>query len=191
MDGQSSIELLRLAQSGDQEALDRLLRRYLPPLRRWSHGRLPRWARSFADTEDLVQDTVAQTLKHVVTLKTEGHASLHAYLRQAVLNRIRNELRRAARHPKSIELDPEVCGPFRSPLEQAITAESLERYESALARLSPSDREAIIGRLELGLTFQELAEALQKPTPDAARVAVTRALMRLTQLLVDSQGRRR
>jgi len=41
------------------------------------------------------------------------------------------------------------------------------------------------------LTFQELAEALQKPTPDAARVAVTRALMRLTQLLVDSQGRRR
>ena len=35
-----------------------------------------------------------------------------------------------------------------SPLEETIGSEALERYESALARLSPSDRELIVARVE-------------------------------------------
>jgi RNA polymerase sigma-70 factor (ECF subfamily) len=66
-----------------------------------------------------------------------------------------------------------------SPLEQAIGAEALERYERALARLAAADREAVIARLELGLTYAELAQALGRPSPDAARMMVARAMVRL------------
>jgi RNA polymerase sigma-70 factor (ECF subfamily) len=68
-----------------------------------------------------------------------------------------------------------------SPLEQAIGRENLQRYERALARLDLVEREAIIGRVEMGYTFQELADALGKPTPDAARKATERALIKLAE----------
>jgi DNA-directed RNA polymerase specialized sigma24 family protein len=51
----------------------------------------------------------------------------------------------------------------------------------ALSRLRPEDREAIIGRVELGLSNHELAEVLGKPTANAARMAVERALFRLAK----------
>ena len=68
-----------------------------------------------------------------------------------------------------------------SPLELAIGAENIERYEAAVDRLSQADREAIIGRLELQYSYDQLAVALGKSSPDAARMAVTRALKRLAE----------
>jgi RNA polymerase sigma-70 factor (ECF subfamily) len=68
-----------------------------------------------------------------------------------------------------------------SPLEQAIGREAVERYERALQRLRPEEREAIIGRIEMGHSYEELAEALGKPTADAARKAAQRALVRLVE----------
>jgi RNA polymerase sigma-70 factor (ECF subfamily) len=56
-----------------------------------------------------------------------------------------------------------------SPLEEAIGGEAIERYQAALTKLPESDRDAIVGRLELGLSYDELAELLGKPSPDAAR----------------------
>ena len=70
-----------------------------------------------------------------------------------------------------------------SPLEQAIGREAVERYEQALARLKPEEREAIIARVEMGYSYEELATALGKPTPDAARKAAQRALVRLAEEL--------
>jgi RNA polymerase sigma-70 factor (ECF subfamily) len=57
--------------------------------------------------------------------------------------------------------------------------EAVARYEAALESLSPVEKEAVIGRIELGLSYRELAEALDKPTADAARMTVSRALVRL------------
>jgi RNA polymerase sigma factor (sigma-70 family) len=183
VEGESSKDLLLKARAGDAAALEHLFVRYRTSLHRWAHGRLPRWARDITDTEDLLQETLTQTLKHLSRIELKEEDALHAYLRQAVLNRIRNELRRASRHPQRTELDPDAAGASTSPLEAAIGAERLARYEAGLASLSVSDREAIIGRLELGLSFQELAAAMHKPSADAARLAVTRALVRLTSLM--------
>ena len=36
----------------------------------------------------------------------------------------------------------------------------MERYERALEQLKPEDREAIIARVEMGYSYEELAEAL-------------------------------
>ncbi|MGQ0735600.1 MAG: RNA polymerase sigma factor [Acidobacteriota bacterium] len=179
----STRDLLVRARGGDAVALEQLVARYRAPLQRWAHGRLPQWARDLADTEDLLQEVLTQTIRRLPHVEFTDEDALYAYLRQAVLNRIRNELRRATRHPRRIALDPDTHDLARSPLEAAIGSEQLRRYEDALSKLSVSDREAIIGRLELGLSFQELADAMGKPSAEAARIAVTRALVRLTTVL--------
>ncbi len=66
-----------------------------------------------------------------------------------------------------------------SPLDAAIGQEAVDRYETALQRLNDEEREAIIARVELGMSFEEVAAALEKPSADAARKAVSRALLRL------------
>jgi RNA polymerase sigma-70 factor, ECF subfamily len=179
VDPESSFELLERAKGGDDDALDRLLRRYLPPLRKWASGRLPRWARDLADTQDLVQDTVLQALKHLRHFRPQHEGALQAYLRQAVMNRIRDELRRFHRRPVSTELPENMPDTAVSPLEEAIGREAIERYEAALATLREEERAAIVARIELGHTYEEVAAALGKPSPDAARVAVSRAVVRL------------
>jgi RNA polymerase sigma-70 factor (ECF subfamily) len=104
-------------------------------------------------------------------------------LRQAVLNRIRDEARRFSRRPVPTELSESFQSDAASPLDIAIGREGMARYEAALQRLRPTDREAIIGRLELQHDYQELAIILGKPNANAARVAVTRALARLMEQL--------
>ena len=177
----SSLTLLGRAQAGDRGALDLLIARYLPRLRRWASGRLPRWARDMNDTQDLVQETLLQTFQRIDRFEARGDGALFGYLRQAILNRIRDELRRAKRHPAESELDSAVPGHGRSPLEDAIGHEAIERYERALATLRPEDREAVVARIELGYTHQEIAVLLGKPSANAARMAVERAIVRLAR----------
>ena len=98
-----------------------------------------------------------------------------------MLNRIRDELRRKATTAGGHGTERPGGRSAASPLEEAIGREAVERYERALTRLRPEDREAIIARVEMGYTYEELAQALGKPTPDAARKAAQRALVRLAE----------
>jgi RNA polymerase sigma-70 factor (ECF subfamily) len=180
-DRESSLTLLRLAQEGDRAALERLCARYLPRLRRWATGRLPNWARDLHDTDDLLQDTLLATLGRLGTFKPRHEGALQAYLRQAVMNRIRDRVRHAQASPWDGPAVGDEVDPAASPLEKAIGNDNLARYESALARLRDEEREAIHLRLELDSDYREIAEALGKPSPDAARMVVSRALMRLAK----------
>jgi RNA polymerase sigma factor (sigma-70 family) len=177
----STLTLLTRAKAGDGEALDDLFARYLPGLRKWASGRLPRWARDVADTPDVVQEALLETFKRIEGFEHRGEGALRAYLRQAVMNRIRDELRRAGRHPKRAEFDETMPDRGLSPLEAAVGVEAVERYEAALQRLSEGDRELVIARVEMGMTYAELAAATGKPSPNAARMAVGRALLRLAE----------
>src|SRR5918999_5032895 len=95
----STFQLISRARNGDPEAIERLFARHLKPLQRWASGRLPQWARDLADTDDLVQETLLQTFKKIGDFEPRRVGALQAYLRQAVLNRLRDELRRKARQP--------------------------------------------------------------------------------------------
>lgn len=181
LEAETSLDLLQRAKAGDRAALDQLMARYLPRMRRWASGRLPQWARDMADTEDLVQESMLQTFRRIDRFEVRHEAGLQAYLRQAVLNRIRDECRRKGRRPQGSPLDSQHPASDASPLEVAIGAEALDRYERALERLRPEDREAIVARIEMGYSNEEIAAALRKPSPNAARMAVERALVRLAE----------
>jgi RNA polymerase sigma-70 factor (ECF subfamily) len=171
------------ARSGDSDAVNDLFSRQVPALSRWARGRLPNRARDLTDTHDLVQETVLQAFKHVQTFEWRGKGALRAYLRRALMNRLRNEIRRARRRPPIEDLSHALRSDETSPLQAAIRREQQERYDAALCRLSPADRELIVSRLERGLTYEEIAEALGRPSWNAARMAVARALVRLANEL--------
>jgi RNA polymerase sigma-70 factor, ECF subfamily len=180
-DLESTFQLLSRARAGDQAAIERLFARHLKPLQRWASGRLPKWARDLADTDDLVQEALLQTFKKIGDFEPRGVGALQAYLRQAVLNRLRDQLRRKARRPDATDVDGLEDLTARSPLEEAIGRQAVEDYEEALGRLRPEEREAIIARVEIGYTYAELAEALGKPSAEAARKTARRALLRLAE----------
>lgn len=178
----SSAELLRRAREGDSGALDILMKRHLTPLKRWARGRLPRWARSGGiDTDDLVQETLLRTLRRIDDFEPRHDGALQAYLRQAVLHRVQDEVRRAKSRPRSEELSTDTIDPRPSPLEEAVGTQTLERYEAALSRLRDEDRQAVILRVEMRQGYPEISRALGKPSAEAARVAVARALLRLAK----------
>jgi RNA polymerase sigma-70 factor (ECF subfamily) len=64
-------------------------------------------------------------------------------------------------------------------LETTLDAERAERYKRALAALDDGDRILIVGRLELDYTYEQLALISDRPTPEAARKALRRAVMKL------------
>jgi len=175
--------LLVAAKSGDQQALEALFARYAPRLQRWAARRLPISARGMADTQDIVQDALLDTFRRFSTFEVRGEGALLAYLRRSVLNRIINESRRVKRRGVPAALDPDQADDGPSPVEQVIGRDRLACYERALNRLSVRDREAIIGRIEMGCSYDELATSLHFPSPAAARKAVERAVRRLAEAM--------
>ena len=175
--------LLSQVRAGDEDAMNRLLARCLPSLLRWAHGRLPANARDANETADVVQEAVISTLRQLGHFEARREGALQAYLRTAVARRIIDLIRRRRRRPEPTEVPDNLADDGTSPLDRAIGAENTARYEAALQRLSDLDREAIVCRLEMQYSYDELAVALDKPTPNAARVAVMRAIHRLAQEL--------
>lgn len=178
---QGTSELLERAQAGDASALSALIQVYLPRMERWASGRVPVSARHLLDTQDVVQETIVAAIRHVDRLEIRGDGAFQAYLRRALANRLTDLYRRTRNDEPHVALGSQLPSPAPSPIEQLIGAEALDRYEAALARLRPNDREAIILRIELCCGYDEIAAALEKSSAAHARVAVSRALVRLAR----------
>jgi RNA polymerase sigma-70 factor (ECF subfamily) len=174
----STLHVLERAQQGDPAAATILIERALPAVRRWARGRLPPVARVGMDTEDVVQDAFLRTLRGIKRFQHRTVGGLQAYLRQAVINRVRDLVRRSVRRGPETPLDSDVHDWTPSPLEAAILREQLDSFLAALARLRPSERQVIVWRLELGYSAEEIAVRLGK-SKAAAAMSISRAMARL------------
>jgi RNA polymerase sigma-70 factor (ECF subfamily) len=185
---ETSLSLLARAQRGDGVAIEALMGRYLARLQRWASGRVPAGVRSLLDTDDVVQDALLNTFRRLDDFQPRHDGAFMAYLREAVANRIRSELRRKAPQvDEAVEPDG-LASPHPSPLEQAVGRHAFARYEAALARLDEDDRAAVIGRFEMGYSYDALARALERPSADAARKVVERAVRKLVALMTTDAG---
>lgn len=174
-----TMDLVARAHGGDDTAVEALLQRCLPPLRRWAHGRLPSSARGYLDTNDLVQDAAMNFVRRLDRFVPQHVGAMQAYLRQSVINRIRDEVRRIGRQAPPLELPDDQPSDRSSPLEVAIRAEAYERYREALLALSGRDRSLIVARIEMQWSLAEVQHRFGLRSVDAARMAVNRALQRL------------
>jgi RNA polymerase sigma-70 factor, ECF subfamily len=183
---ESTRTLVRRAQQGDEAARSRLFDRCLPLLRKWARGRLPLHSRDLSDTDDLVQTTLINALSHLGAVRAEHSGSFLAYVRQVFLNAVRDEARRGRRRRDrdaggSPELQEEVASPPR--LGSVITPETVLDYERALEALPDLQRQAVILRIEFGLSYSEIALELEQPSANSVRMMVSRSLVRLAQEL--------
>lgn len=71
-----------------------------------------------------------QTFRRLDGFEARWKGALQAYLRQAFLNRLRNQLRYSNTRPVPQQLDSTIPDDATSPLEVAIRAETFERYEA-------------------------------------------------------------
>jgi len=175
----STLDVLERAKRGDRSAAVDLLVRAIPAVRRWAHGRRPPGARGVFDTDDMVQSGVLRTLRRLDDFEPRTVGGLQAYLRQSVLNRIRDEARKLVRRGLPVQVPENLSDGGIDPETQAIVEQQSGRFLTALRRLRPEDRQVIIWRLELGYSFKEIADQLDKRSPDAARMQYSRALARL------------
>lgn len=179
---ESTASLLADVRNGDDLARERLCALYLPILMRWAHGRLPRRARSMAETSDLVQSTLMHALGRIDRFESRHEGAFLAYLRNALLNNVRNEIRRGARHP-SVTVDAQAEFFDDSALTERVGRETLLDYERALSELPPERREAVILRVEFGFSYEEIAAAMERPSAPAARMLVGRGLAQLAEAM--------
>lgn len=180
--------LLTRARAGDTNAREALFQRFFPILRQWAHRRLPSNARDLNDTMDLVQITLLRALNRLEHFEARGEGAFLAYLRQILINEIRKESNRATRRGPHQTLDETLVSPHASIVERVIGAEQMERYQSGLEQLSEEKRIAVLLRLEFNYTYEQIADAIGKTSPDAARMIVVRALAKLAEI-IDDHGR--
>jgi len=183
IDLQITSHLLQEAKRGDGAALNALMSRYLPRLQRWACGRLPAYARSLFDTCDLVQEALLKTIQTLDHVEGRGSESFQAYVRQAVWRRILDQIRWAKRRSGSEPVSDNMVDQGLSPLEKVIGMELFERYEKACSRLREEEQLFLYLRIELELSYEEIAEAMNRPSPDAARMGVQRSLRKLAEIM--------
>ena len=184
----SEQRLLNRVRRGSSSAVNALFERYAPWLRRRASGRLPQWARSGVATSDLVQDVLHHAFARLNWFESKHVSALRAYLRRAVENRVQDELRRAIRRLDLARLAPgeEPPRPFEDAApqyRQLLHDEMWGRYREGLKRLKVRDRRLIVGRAELGYNYEQLAATERLPSPDAARKALKRAVIRLSAVM--------
>lgn len=176
-------DLIARIQAGHTEAREILFARYLPVLKRWARHRLPQSARDLRDTDDLVQDTLLRTLERLQSFEDRGEGAFLAYLRQGLLNAVRDDLRRATARPHRVDLDDSLVDTATSTLDRLIGRDQMERIERGLAKLTSEQREAIFLRIEFGYSHQQVADAIGKPSANTARMTVARALVELARAM--------
>jgi RNA polymerase sigma factor (sigma-70 family) len=135
------------------------------------------------DTADIVQDVLMRSFRRLDLFEDRGRGTLQAYLRRGVENRILDEMRRVRRRPFIEDEDAadDVADNRASPFDRVMDVEQEERYKRGLATLTEDERLLIVGRLELGYSYEQLALVTNRPTKDAARVALHRAVLKMAE----------
>jgi RNA polymerase sigma-70 factor, ECF subfamily len=182
--------LLGRAADGNDAAVSAIYSRFAPALTHWARGRLPNYARDLKDTQDLVQEALVRSLQRLEGFDSSKRGGFLRYLKTCVMNGIRKEIRRLGSRPRAVELHDQIPSNARCALDEYVDRETQDRYEAALDQLSPSDQDLVVARLELQMSFSEIAIHSGRPSPDAARMAVNRAVRKLAECMDDGEQER-
>jgi RNA polymerase sigma factor (sigma-70 family) len=140
------------------------------------------------DTRDIVEDAMAKAVLRLPSFEPHGPHAWGYYLRTAVKHEIVDRIRRARARPVQDVLDENLPSRRHRPDEDAIVAELMERYAQALRMLPPDMQEMLVDSLEWEMSHAEIAAKFGKPSADAARMAVRRAVLQLAAIMADLCG---
>ena len=191
-----TVELVRRVQQGDAAAREALFARYGGRVLAIARARLGAKLRGNLESGDILQEAMLEALRGLERFEMRDESSLIRWLAQLVEHRI---TARASYHGASkrdmplVPLEgearpgepsvPELTARQPGPLTQLEERESSEAVQSALAELTERQRELVLLRDYAGASWEEVARAVEAPTPAAARMLHARALVRLGALL--------
>jgi RNA polymerase sigma-70 factor (ECF subfamily) len=179
----TTIELLTLARQGDRTARDRLIKKLLPSMTRWAGGRLPKRMRDINETQDIVQIALLRTFDTFSDFRMQDSISLRVYLRNTIVNLVRDEMRKYTRRPYEEAFDLMLHD--ASEADPVCEHDELERhlaYRGALRTLPDRQRTLISMRVEFGMSYDRIAQEMES-TPDAVRIMTSRAVVQLAKRL--------
>ena len=146
-----------------------------------------RWTGSSADAEDIAQDVFVRAYRALIRYDADRRSQLlvRPWLATITLNACRNRSRAAARRPVAVPIeaavDVEERG-RRSPAEEVAARAEMSEVAAALALLPEAQRRAVVLHHAGGLTYAEVAEALERPE-GTVKADVHRGLRALRSLL--------
>lgn len=130
------------------------------------------------DAQDLVQDVLLRVRKG---LESYRPGSMEGWLSRITTNAFLDDLRRRRRRPLDLlPEDPERVIPPSPSADEDLESQALpEDVQAALRRLPPEYRSAVVLSDVVGLTYQEISEALAVPVGTVrSRLHRGRALLR-------------
>ena len=133
------------------------------------------------DAQDLVQEVLLRVRKG---LETYRPGSLEGWLSRITTNTFLDEVRRRRRRPVDLfPDDPDRVVPPSDAADVALAAEALpDDVQSALRRLPPDYRAAVVLCDVVGLSYQEIADALDAPV-GTVRSRIHRGRSQLREIL--------
>ena len=203
VDLDASVELVRRAKHGDDDALNALLRRYEDRVLRVARIRMGARVRGFMESMDVVQNAYLVAIRKIGGLELRSHSSIIQWLTKIVENQIHDAVDYASAQKRTKEREVhDEAGPGRepgrlaervpaagpTPLEQVSDAELQEIYDACVELLEGDQREAILLRDYTGASWDEVARELGRPSARAARELHRRAQVRLAEILSQRVG---
>lgn len=173
--------LLERVHAGDPKARAALVARVEPLLRAFARARVPQALRHAEDTGDLIQRTWLAVLERLPSIAPRERGAFFAYLRAALVNALRESLRRQARSPIDAQADPDLALALG---DGAAGIEDWLEYERSLERLDPATRALVLMRYEFGMSFGEIGAELGE-SADTVRMRLNRAMARLAGAISD------
>lgn len=188
-------ELIERARAGDAGALDELFARCRPYLALTARTRVESWLRAKADASDLVQQTMMEAYRGFERFQGRSEAEWLGWLKRILEHNAADFVRQyqglKRQVGKEVPLSPPAGDslPRNDPAAPGDTPSvALARFESelqlaeALEQLAPDHREVIVLRNLQRLSFDEVAERMERSRP-AAQMLWMRAIQKLQEIL--------
>ena len=164
-------------QAGDQPAATVIVERHAASLARFAVSLGER-----NEVDELVQDTFVRAFGSLDAFR--GESSLRTWL-FTILRRLVLDRRRAGRRERGrVEVSERDAVTEYSALDSVVAQETETRVRTAVARLTPMQREVFTLRVTEGLSYKEIADVVGS-TEGAARVHYHNAMRAVKEFLDD------
>ncbi|MCC7278826.1 MAG: RNA polymerase sigma factor RpoE [Chromatiaceae bacterium] len=159
-------ELVARAQAGDRRAFDLLVLKYQQKVA----GLIGRYLRDPNEVQDVAQEAFIKAYRALAGFR--GESAFYTWLYRIAINAAKNHLASRGRRPPRDDLEMEVAEQLESggrlremgtPENHLLSEEIAQTVQKALDELPEDLRTAIVLRELEGLSYEEIAEAMDCP----------------------------
>ena len=176
-DERTDLDLVARWKAGEQRAATLLVERHA--------GAVSRFVASIgmrSEIDEVVQDTFVRAFGSIDGFR--GESTLRTWLFTIARRLVLDRRRSARRRGEQVEVREADVATEYDALDGVVADETQERLRRALARLTPTQREVFVLRVSEGMSYREIATAVDT-TEGAARVHYHNAMRAIKEFLDD------